>query len=253
MDEYIWGLIDSWVAEQSPVSASAPAEVVEDDPEPERQDEPVWRVVFEDVPRNVRVRACDGFVDEWEQYALYVHCSTLEYWEFEKPLGRFGAVQRRGVCMQAAPGIKGYRYSGQEVVAHPLDDVLGRLLDRVNAVLGTSFNSWLLNWYRPRGLGGSSGDYLSAHSDDEKELSKGVDGLTVFGLTLTDNPACLRVLRFDSKTSPGRRADLLTAPGQAYVMERDCQRHYTHAVPRALSVPGSRISLTARRFRVSSG
>jgi alkylated DNA repair dioxygenase AlkB len=207
-----------------------------------------WRMVFADEDTGSWVRACDAFLAPKEQRALYRHCEGLPGWEFDKPLGT-GARQRRGVCMQAAPGVGGYRYSGQTVAAAELDEVLGGLLARVNAELGTDFNSWFLNWYRAPGYGGSAGDYLGAHADNERQLAIAKDGrAVVFGLTLTDNAACVRELRFTRKSDGLRVATLPTTAGQAYVMEGELQKYYKHEVPRALRVPGSRISLTARKF-----
>lgn len=205
-----------------------------------------WRGVLLDAARGSFVRACDGYLSWGDQLALFAHCAALPHWVFDKPTSR--GLQRRGICMFGAPGVRGYRYSGQFVAAQPMDPELGRLLERVNADLGTDFNSWLLNWYRPRGPR-APGDCIGPHSDDERELSRRPGGeLCVFGLTLADDPECRRVLRFDSKGPPHVRADLITSAGQAYTMEGQTQRHYTHAVPRAVATPGSRISLTARTF-----
>ena len=149
---------------------------------------------------------------------------------------------------------EGYRYSGQLVRAAPLDAVLGPLLARVNAEHGTDFNSWFLNWYRAR-RDAPAGDYLSPHADNEAQLATAAGGrAVVFGLTLTDNPACVRELRWTRARAGAGLAEgaqvaaLRTEGGQAYVMEGALQRHYKHGMPRALSAPGSRISLTARKF-----
>jgi len=235
-DDYVDELAREWV----PLSAAPP-------PEPPEPPEPAeWRSVLDDPARGSTVRARDGYLSWGDQLALFAHCAALPHWAFDKPTPR--GQQRRGICMFGGPGVRGYRYSGQFVAAQPMDPALGRLLERVNADLGTDFNSWLLNWYRPRGPQ-APGDCIGPHSDDERELSRKPGGaLCVFGLTLADDPGCRRVLRFDSKGPPHVRADLVTSGGQAYTMEGQTQRHYTHAVPRAVAVPGSRISLTARAF-----
>lgn len=230
MDDFLEDLVREWEpAEPGPVAPPA-----------------VWRSVLADPARDSYVRACDGYLSWDDQLSLFGHCAGLAHWVFDKPTPR--GRQRRGICMLGTPGVRGYRYSGQFVAAHPMDAPLGRLLERVNADLGTDFNSWLLNWYRPRGPQ-APGDCIGAHSDDEKGLShRPGGGLCVFGLTLADDPECRRVLRFDSKGAPHVRVDLVTSAGQAYAMEGQTQRHYTHAVPRAVATKGSRISLTSRTF-----
>ena len=250
MDDYIDGLVREWEPEGprgalqgSPPSPPAPPAP----PAPAPAAPPAgWRGVLTDPARGAYVRACDGYLPWADQLALFGHCAALPHWTFDKPAAR--GLQRRGICMFGSPGVRGYRFSGQFVEARPMDPVLGGLLERVNADLGTDFNSWLLNWYRPRGPE-APGDCIGPHSDDERMLSRlPGGGLCVFGLTLTDDPACRRVLRFDSKGAPHVRAELVTAGGQAYSMEGQTQRHYTHAVPRAVATAGSRISLTARTF-----
>jgi alkylated DNA repair dioxygenase AlkB len=247
MDEYLEGLIAEW-------EPGAPAEP---EPEPERP-RPVWRSVFADEVTGSWVRACDDYLSAAEQRRLFDHCAGLAAWEFDKPLGsRPDTYQRRGICMQAevvagpqGPRLctEGYRYSGQLVRAAPLDAVLGPLLARVNAEHGTDFNSWFLNWYRAR-RDAPAGDYLSPHADNEAQLAVAADGrAVVFGLTLTDDPACVRELRWTRARDGAQVAALRTEGGQAYVMEGALQRHYKHGMPKALSVSGSRISLTARKF-----
>jgi alkylated DNA repair dioxygenase AlkB len=242
MNAYIDALIADWDPDLS--SGPAPRAATGEPPGPAPK---TWRVLTENQGR---VRVCEDYLSADEQAALFAHCAGLAQWEYDKPLGT-GRCQRRGVCMQAdpaTPAIKGYRYAGQVVHAEPLDGPLGALLVRVNVSQGTDFNSWFLNMYRPRGTEGSAGDYLGKHSDDERSLGVAADGRSVvFGLTLTSTPACRRTLRFERKD--GRESfDLETRGGQAYVMEGELQKHWQHSVPRRLGVPGTRISLTARKF-----
>jgi len=215
-------------------------------PIPPKPPAPRWEYLIESRATG-SVRYCDDYLGPEEQGALYEHCLALPGWEFNKPLGT-GRCQRRGICMQAVPGVHGYRYSGQEVVASPLDNVLGPLLDRVNAEQQSDYNSWLLNMYRPKGRDGSAGDYIGPHSDNQRELGKTADGKSVvFGLTLTEAPICQRPLVFKKKNDTSHR-ELVTRGGQAYVMEGTLQTHWTHELPKRQNMAGIRISLTARKF-----
>lgn len=69
---------------------------------------------------------------------------------------------------------KEYVYSGS---VHPGVEWTGpitKLKERINKDLGTDFNQCLLNNYR------TGNDYISNHSDNERELSNG----TVAGISL---------------------------------------------------------------------
>jgi alkylated DNA repair dioxygenase AlkB len=236
MDKYIDALVADWEPE-----ALSSDEASKGGGDTGRQ----WRTLIDD---HGMVRVCDDYLSAEEASALFEHCKNLQQWAFDKPLGN-GWKQRRGICMQAAPGVVGYKYSGQMITAAPLDDMLGPLLDRVNRENETDFNSWLLNQYRPRGLNGSEGDYIGPHSDDEKALAVASDGRSVvFGLTLTNHSKCLRPMVFTRKTSMYICHQLVTRAGQAYTMEGEFQKHWTHELPKRLGVPGTRISLTARKF-----
>lgn len=69
---------------------------------------------------------------------------------------------------------KEYAYSGSIHPATEYTDIIAELQKKINKDLGTDFNQCLLNNYR------DGNNYISNHSDNEKELSNG----TVAGISL---------------------------------------------------------------------
>ena len=73
--------------------------------------------------------------------------------------------QRRCVGFFSDESI-GYYYSGQLAKSKLLGDCLSKLLDIVNEKYNAEYNGILVNLYK------TGDDYISAHSDDEKNLDK---------------------------------------------------------------------------------
>jgi alkylated DNA repair dioxygenase AlkB len=135
----------------------------------------------------------------------------------------------------------GYKYSRQTIKSQPLDNspdiggisLMRWLLDTVNAGLGTTFNGILVNRYN------TGEDYISAHSDDETALSKGMVAGISFGAT--------RTFRIRDKESKKILLDLPHQSGMLVVMDgADFQKLYTHEIPVQKRIKEQRISVTFR-------
>jgi alkylated DNA repair dioxygenase AlkB len=128
---------------------------------------------------------------------------------------------------------EGYRYSGQIMAAQPLDRFLRSILREVNAELGTNFNGILINEYE------DGSDYISAHSDDERNLSNN-------GLVASIAYGAVRKFRIRDKDTKKIIMDLDHQDNQLLVMGPDFQSLYLHEIPKQLKVKDRRISLTFR-------
>lgn len=125
-----------------------------------------------------------------------------------------------------------YTYSGVTRAALPWQDSVLAIKAAVEARVGASFNSCLLNYYAD----GSQG--MSWHSDDEKELGE-------TPLIASVSLGAARKFAFKHKRSAEKR-ELLLAHGQLIVMRGDTQRHWRHAIMKSTRVQTPRISLTFR-------
>lgn len=126
---------------------------------------------------------------------------------------------------------KDYTYSGKTYTGRELPDWLVELLRKVNTLLGTDFNSILINKYQK---GVNTG--IGSHSDDEPEL--GLDPL-VASLSLGYSDT-FYLTGVDS-------CSILLEHGDLLLMGKGCQKHYRHHIPYKV-MPNTRISLTFRKF-----
>ena len=126
-----------------------------------------------------------------------------------------------------------YTYSGIKSEPNPWVDGLLRLKERIEALVGSTFNSVLLNWYR------DGQDSLSWHADDEKELGPDpVIASANFGAT--------RDFQLRRNDDHDQKLTLPLRHGTLLVMRGELQRHWRHAVPKRANVSGSRFNLTFR-------
>jgi alkylated DNA repair dioxygenase AlkB len=133
-----------------------------------------------------------------------------------------------------------YTYSGIRNVPLPWTPRLEALRNCVQRVTGAIFNSVLLNLYR------SGSDYMSWHSDDEKELGPA----PVIASVSLGAPR-----RFDFRwrneleraAHPTRRIEL--TDGSLLLMSGDTQRTWQHGIPKAPGVSQARVNLTFRLVR----
>ncbi len=147
-----------------------------------------------------------------------------------------------------------YSYSGIHLHPEPWTSELTEIRSRVEAVLGLSFNSVLLNLYR------DGRDSIGWHADDEPEL--GVEPV-IASVSLGET----RKFRFKKKfkkklkkTLKKERRDESTfelrpetfsidlSPGSLLVMRGRCQVEWKHAVPKTKRKVEPRINLTFRQI-----
>ncbi len=127
----------------------------------------------------------------------------------------------------------GYHYSNQLAKSQPLTDNLQELLDQVNELYQADFNGILINKYE------NGCDYISAHSDDEKDLSNiGVISLS-YGAT--------RKFRIRDKMTKKIVKDIPLIEYEIVQMGGDFQKEFTHEIPMEKKITAPRYSFTFRK------
>ena len=127
---------------------------------------------------------------------------------------------------------KSYSYSGINSNPNEWNKGLLHIKNEIEGVAGVTFNSVLMNWYR------NGEDYLSWHSDNEKELGLNPTIASVnfgaerdFILRMNDEPIKI--------TIPLGHGSLL-------LMSGELQKYWEHSVPKRKKVKDMRINLTFR-------
>ena len=129
-----------------------------------------------------------------------------------------------------------YTYSGIHHDPLPWTDVLIDIKNRVEKVVGTSFNSVLLNYYRHHR------DSMGLHSDDEPELGSRP---TIASVSLGEE----RTFILKHKTRRDLKSvRLKLAPGSLLLMKGDTQHCWKHGIEKEKLPRGPRINLTFRRI-----
>lgn len=128
-----------------------------------------------------------------------------------------------------------YRYSGKTFLPYPWPSTCQQLLNRLNAISDTRFNSTLANWYR------SGMDHMGWHSDDEPELGpEAVIASFSFG-------DCRDfALRRVGETRQHIKIPL--ANGSLLLMKAGMQQRWQHALPQRKKQSSGRINLTFRKI-----
>lgn len=154
-------------------------------------------------------------------------------WRNDK-IKMFGKVidQPRKVAWYGEPGIE-YTYSGIRMYANAWTKTLFELKQKLDDSLGTNFNSVLINLYR------DGSDYMSWHSDDEKEL--GTNPL-IASLSLGEN----RDFLFRLKSDKSNKIKLNLNSGSLLVMSDKTQNFWQHSVPKRKKIQNPRLNLTFR-------
>lgn len=128
----------------------------------------------------------------------------------------------------------GYRYSGNIAASEPLSNHpwLLNLLQQVNQSLSTDFNGILVNRYA------NGKEYIGAHSDDERGLSKSMVASISLGAT--------RKLRIREKSTKNIVYEYFMDDRSLVIMGGNFQKDYTHEIPVESKIVDPRISLTFR-------
>lgn len=139
------------------------------------------------------------------------------------------------------PEGQGYQYSGVEYLCTPLaGHPVERLVDKVNAELGTRFNAAFCNLYR------DGRDSIGWHADDEPVLGPPED-IEIASLSLGQPRRFLMRRRVADRKFDRREWTL--GNGDLLFMRAGCQAGgWEHSAPKEDGVEGVRIALTFRRF-----
>jgi alkylated DNA repair dioxygenase AlkB len=150
--------------------------------------------------------------------------------------GKMG-IQHRNIGFFSNDSI-GYYYSKQLAKSQPLTHYLFILLYIVNKIYDTDFNAILINEYL------TCDDYISAHSDDENNLSN----IGVVAISYGQS----RIFRIRDKNTKKIIKDISTKSDELLHMAGDFQKEFTHEIPKILkkeqkNCKGKRISFTFRK------
>lgn len=127
-----------------------------------------------------------------------------------------------------------YKFSGTVSHGLPIPEFLKPLITYLNMKLGIKSNMLLVNWYR------DGYDYISMHSDDEKQVKARTPVITVsIGVT--------RDFVLKNKTTK-ERIVIPVENNSVLIMKPGCQQTHTHGVPKRKKVKDYRISITFRQF-----
>lgn len=136
-----------------------------------------------------------------------------------------------------------YRYSGRDHRAAPMTYKLQAILNQVNLIIKSDFNSILINKYK------DGNDYISAHSDDEKTIDQAHGVVSI-------SSGSSRIFRIRDKPTKQIVADIPTRNDVILQMcpklpdGRSFQKTYTHEVIKDKAITEPRYSLTFRKFRI---
>ena len=155
----------------------------------------------------------------WEQRNVVVHGKT-----FPQPR------------LTAWFGTGAYSYSGTSFAPLPMTEELAWLQRKLEAQLGTTFNSVLLNRYVAGSFHG-----IGMHSDDEKELGRNP---TIAMLTMGEE----RALHFEPKKWIDDTPRQVPTPhGSLLVMAGEIQKNWKHGLPKS-KFTRDRVTLTFRNI-----
>lgn len=141
----------------------------------------------------------------------------------------------RLVAWHGDPNIS-YRYSGTNHITKPWTPTLLKIKKEIEDKLNLQFNSVLLNFYR------NGNDYMSWHSDDEKEMGPNP-------IIVSVSLGAERVFEFKRKkeNKPCLAIDLKN--GSLLIMKGSLQNHFHHRLKKMPKRQGMRINLTFRLIK----
>ena len=150
------------------------------------------------------------------------------------PIKMYGKICHQRRCVGFFSGeSKGYKYSNQLSLSKPMTTSILVLLTRVNDIFGTKYNGILVNKYK------TGDDYISAHSDDEKNLDDtGVVAIS-YGAT--------RKFRVRDKKTKNIVRDIPLTSYSMIQMGGKFQQEFTHEIPVEKKIMDEGISFTFRK------
>lgn len=200
------------------------------------------------LPPAGRLEYRPGWLGRTDADALFEVLSAEIAWQ-RRTIRMFGRVldQPRRIAFQGDEGVV-YRYSNDDYRADPWHPALRALRERLEAEIGTRFNSVLLNLYR------DGRDSMGWHADDEAELGRDPTIASISlgaerRFQLRPKRSAARARQVEEKGGPGsERVSLLPAHGSLILMAGDLQHAWQHHLPRTARPVGPRINLTFRRI-----
>jgi len=107
-------------------------------------------------------------------------------------------------------------------------------LTQCQNLISPNFNSILVNWYNPT-------DYISMHSDDEKNIDQNESIITY---TICESDEKRKFVMQNKKTS--EKHEFYLGDGNIFIMAGECQKTHKHGLPRSKKYKSRRISITVR-------
>jgi len=137
------------------------------------------------------------------------------------------------------PDIATYTYAGKCNTIHAMTPTLLKIKERIEQHLGRDivFDSVLVNYYR------NGDDYISWHSDDERDIDGSKIGSVSFGAT--------RTFRLREKNDHRSKKDYDLSNGDLILMKGRCQELFQHTVPKRAHLESVRLNLTFRCLKNS--
>jgi alkylated DNA repair dioxygenase AlkB len=133
---------------------------------------------------------------------------------------------------------KSYTYSGIHLTALSWTRTLLDLKSGVEAVVGTDFNSVLLNYYRHHR------DSMGFHSDDEEELGRRP---IIASVSVGEERTFILKPKTEKALKPVR---LPLASGSLLLMKGETQHYWQHGIAKEARPCAPRVNLTFRRIGV---
>tara|TARA_Y100000741_G_scaffold24397_1_gene17625 strand:+ start:12149 stop:12724 length:576 start_codon:yes stop_codon:yes gene_type:complete len=127
----------------------------------------------------------------------------------------------------------GYNYSNQMIKSQNLTSNLNELLNSINIIFNSAFNSILINYYK------DGNDNIGNHSDNEKCLDKiGVVSLSY---------GAIRKFRIKDKITKKTVVNIPTENLSIIHMGGEFQKEFTHSIPVEKKIKDDRWSFTFRK------
>jgi len=131
---------------------------------------------------------------------------------------------------------KPYTYSGLTLQPNSWNKGLLYIKKEIEKTVDIQFNSVLMNWYR------DGADYLSWHTDAEKELGQNpVIGSVNFGAT--------RDFLIRSNNDSSEKLKIPLKNGTLLIMKGQLQHFWQHSVPKRAKIKELRFNLTFREIK----
>lgn len=176
------------------------------------------------------------FGDHRKLYKAILSETKPEQGMVNNPFKHVMVSEPRLTCVHGDDTTKTYKYSGKTEKVRAMTPVLNFIRDKIQELLKPKlpYDFVLINYYR------DGNDYVSLHSDDEKEL----DEQDIVSISLGAERTFRMMRNADGKWVFNKKLE----SGSALHMYGKCQRLYKHTVPKELRVTEGRINLTFRRF-----